>query len=594
MKKRVADIIMETLVEQKIVDCFAVVGGGAMHLDNALALNENITKYFNHHEQACAMAAEAYARISGKMAAVCVTSGPGATNAITGVVGAWQDSLPMIVLSGQVRYEISVEKSGLPLRYRGIQEYNIIPTVKHMTKYAVMLKDPLAVKREIVKAIRIALDGRRGPVWIDIPLDVQSALVEEKDLYTVEKENSINNRMVILEEFIRVYELLKAAKRPCILAGSGIISGNVRTEFEQFVDKHKIPVIGGAWISDVFYTDHPRYFGLSGNIGPRTGNFILQNADVILVLGNSLSFRQTGFQQDMFAPNAKIIMVDADEYEARKPGMRLELFLHSDLKEFFASVESRFLQIEAPIEWMKYCCLLKKRFTPYEAIEKLDPEERVCSYYFWKIFGEKAANDTIVALGNNSANSAKLQIGIEKRGQRVITNYTCGSMGYDIPAAIGASIALKKEVICVTGDGSIMMNLQELQTIKHYDLPVKIVIFSNDGYNAIRQTCKNFFNNCLIGCTAETGVSFPDFEKIAKAFGFDYRLCCNNKEVADGIDWILDNSGHLLLEINQRLDDPVTPKVTSRLNEDGTFETPKLQDMHPFIDREEYNKLMLW
>lgn len=593
MKKRVADVIMETLVEQKIEDCFAVVGGGAMHLDNALALNENITKYFNHHEQACAMAAEAYARISGKMAVVCVTSGPGATNAITGVMGAWQDSLPMIVLSGQVRYEISVEKSGLPLRYRGTQEYNIIPAVKHMTKYAVMLKDPLAVRREIIKAIRIALDGRRGPVWIDIPLDVQSAFVEEQDLYSV-VDNNINNRKVIPEALIRAYELLKMAKRPCILAGSGIISGNVRTEFEQFVDRYKIPVIGGAWVSDVFYTEHPRYFGLSGNIGPRTGNFILQNADVILTLGNSLSFRQTGFQQGMFAPNAKIIMVDADQYEAQKPGIRLEQFLHLDLKDFFISAENYFLPIEAPIEWMNYCYSLKKRFTPYEAIEKLDLKERVCAYYFWKEFDENASYDTIVALGNNSANSAKLQIGIRKKGQRVITNYTCGSMGYDLPAAIGASIAAKKEVICITGDGSIMMNLQELQTIKHYDIPIKIIIFSNDGYNAFRQTCKNFFDNCLIGCNAETGVSFPNFEKIALTFGFEYKHCHSNEDITEGVEWILNNSGHLLLEIDQRFDDPVTPKVASRLNEDGVFETPVLQDMYPFLDRKEYNELMLW
>lgn len=594
MKKRVADIIVETLVEQKITDCFAVVGGGAMHLDNALALNKDITKYFNHHEQACAMAAEAYARISGKMAAVCVTSGPGATNAITGVMGAWQDSLPMIVLSGQVRYEISVEKSGLPLRYRGTQEYNIVPAVKHLTKCAVMLKDPRTVKREMIKAIRIALDGRRGPVWIDIPLDIQSAIMEEQDLYPVEVESNINTREVISEDFNKAYNILNNAKRPCILAGSGIISGNVRSEFDQFVEKHKIPIIGGAWVSDVFYTEHPRYFGLSGNIGPRTGNFILQNADVILALGNSLSFRQTGFQQNMFAPNAKIIMVDADEYEAQKPGIHLEQFIHLGLKDFFESAENYFLPVEASAEWMDYCCSLKKRFTPYEAIEELDLKERVCAYYFWKIFDENAADDTIVALGNNSANSAKLQIGVSKKGQRVIANYTCGSMGYDLPAAIGASIATKKEVICVTGDGSIMMNLQELQTIKHYNIPIKIIIFCNDGYNAFRQTCKNFFDNCLIGCNAETGVSFPNFEKVALTFGFEYKHCRSNEDMEEGMKWILNNSGQLLLEIDQRLDDPVTPKVTSRLNENGSFETPVLQDMYPFIDREEYNKLMLW
>lgn len=594
MKRRVADIIMDTFVEYGITDCFAVVGGGAMHLDNALALNSNMNKYFNHHEQACAMAAEAYARISGKMALVCVTSGPGATNTLTGVMGAWQDSIPMIILSGQVRYEISVEKSGLPLRYRGTQEYNIVPTVKHMTKYAVMLKDPLSVRQELSKAIQIALDGRRGPVWIDIPLDIQSAMIEEENLYQEEYGESLDESEFNMEDLINVSALLKKAKRPCILAGSGIISGNVRKEFAQFVEKIRIPIVGGAWVSDVFYTEHDRYFGLSGNIGPRTGNFIIQNADVILSLGNSLSFRQTGFQQDAFAPNAKIIMVDADKYEAQKPGLHLDTFLHMDLKKFFELSEHFFSAIESPSNWMEYCNHLKKRFTPYEAIENIELTERVCSYYFWKKFEENASDETIVALGNNSANSAKLQIGVQKKGQRVITNYTCGSMGYDLPAAIGCSVAMKKEVLCITGDGSIMMNLQELQTIKHYKLPVKIIIFSNDGYNAFRQTCKNFFNNCYIGCNSDTGISFPDFSGIAQIFGFEYKLCHYNSEVEEGLKWILNTPGHLILEIEQRLDDPVIPKVTSRLKEDGTFETPVLQDMYPFITREEYQDLMLW
>ena len=265
-----------------------------------------------------------------------------------------------------------------------------------------------------------------------------------------------------------------------------------------------------------------------------------------------------------------------------------------DLKDFFVSAKKIFTTLDADTHWLQYCDNLKSRFTPYEAIEKLDLKERVCSYYFWKKFEETAAADTIVALGNNSANSAKLQIGVQKQGQRVITNYTCGSMGYDLPAAIGSAIAAKKEVICVTGDGSIMMNLQELQTIKHYDLPVKIIVFCNDGYNAFRQTCKSFFDNQFIGCNADTGVSFPDFSKVSELFGFQYRKCENNLEVQEGLDWIFNNSGHLFLEIEQRLDDPVTPKVTSRLKDDGTFETPVLQDMYPFIDEEEYNELMFW
>lgn len=592
MKRRVADIIMDLLVENGITDCFAVVGGGAMHLDNALALNESINKIFCHHEQACAMAAESYARMSGKMASVCVTSGPGATNTLTGVLGAWQDSLPMIILSGQVRYEISVEKSGLPLRYRGTQEYNIVPAVKHMTKYAVMLKDPLSIQKELIKAIQIALDGRRGPVWIDVPLDIQSAIIEENDLYPIEE--TINDRQSKLEDIQEIHYILKNAKRPCILAGSGVISGNAQNGFAEFVEKIKIPIVGGSWVADIFYTEHPRFYGLSGNIGPRTGNFILQNADVILSLGNSLSFRQTGFHQESFAPYAKIIMVDADKYEPQKPGLHIEKFLYADIKVFFEQATSTLSDIEATKEWFDYCNHLKERFTPYEAIENLRPDERVCSYYFWKKFEQKAFTDTIIALGNNSANSAKLQIGINQKGQRVITNYTCGSMGYDLPAAIGAAVAAKREVFCITGDGSIMMNLQELQTIRHYKLPIKIIVFANDGYNAIRQTCKNFFNNQYIGCNEETGVSFPNFKSVAELFGFKYRCCSCNAEVDDCLEWIFNKTGLLFLEVEQRLDDPVSPKVTSRLKEDGTFETPTLEDMSPFISREEYKELTLW
>lgn len=592
MKKRVADILMELLVEYGITDCFAVVGGGAMHLDNALALNEKIHKYFNHHEQACAMAAEAYARVSGKMAAVCVTSGPGATNTLTGVVGAWQDSLPMIVLSGQVRYDISVEKSGLPLRYRGTQEYNIVPVVKHMTKYAVMLTDPLSIKREFAKAVKIAMDGRRGPVWLDIPLDVQSAIIDERDLYP-ELPETVSIREMTSGDIREAYNLLKRAQRPCILAGSGIISGDARAQFARFVDKVRLPVIGGSWVSDIFYTDHSRYYGLSGNIGPRAGNFILQNADVILALGNSLSFRQTGFQQEGFAPNAQIIMVDADQYEAQKPGLRLKKFIHADVKDFFRAAEGIFSDLEGTPEWFSYCNHLKERFSLYEGAEGLDLDERVCAYYFWKKFDEMASDDAIVALGNNSANSAKLQVGVSKKGQRVITNYTCGSMGYELPAAIGTAIATGKPVYCITGDGSIMMNLQELQTIRGYHLPVKIVVFSNDGYNAFRQTCKHFFHGAYIGCTAGTGVSFPEFSDISAAFGLEFKCCERNRDLDEKLDWLFKTDHNCLLEIKQRLDDPVTPKVMSRLKEDGTFETPVLQDMYPFIDRDEYKELML-
>lgn len=592
MKKRVADIIMETLIEYGITDCFAVVGGGAMHLDNALLVCEKMHKYFNHHEQACAMAAEAYARYSGRMAAVCVTSGPGATNTLTGVMGAWQDSLPMIVLSGQVRYEISVPKSGLKLRYRGIQEFEIIPTVKNMTKYAVMLTDPLAVKREVVKAIHIAMDGRRGPVWLDIPQDIQNARVDVEDLYDEEvfmgEVPAVDGK-----ELEKLIETLRQAKRPCILAGSGIISSHCREEFENLIAKMNLPVIGGSWVADNLYTEHPLYYGNSGNVGPRTGNFILQNADVILSLGNSLGFRQTGFNLEGFAPDANIIMVDADAEESRKPGLRIAQFIHADLNDFMKSVMQTDFDIRIPQEWIDYCNMLKSRFTPFEAVEYITMEERVSSYYFWKVFQKYEEKDSILALGNNTANTAKLQIGVRYAGQRVLTNYTCGSMGYDVPAAIGAAVASGKKVYCITGDGSIMMNLQELQTIVQNNLPVRLVVFANDGYGAIRQTSKNFFNGAYIGCTPDTGVSFPSFAKLADTFGFAYRRCASNEGVEESVQWLTSSKDRCLLEIEQKFDDPVIPKVMSRLDEQGKMLTPALQDMYPFIAQEEYEQLMI-
>ncbi len=591
MKKRVADIIMDTLIEHGITDCFAVVGGGAMFLDNALLMCEQMNKYFNHHEQACAMAAEAYARYSGKMAAVCVTSGPGATNTLTGVMGAWQDSLPMIVISGQVRYAVSVQQSGLKLRYRGIQEFEIIPTVKNMTKYAHMLTDPLAVKCEIEKAIAIALDGRRGPVWLDIPQDIQSALVEEEELYPTEP---VTQEVAGVKEsdVSEILGVLSSAERPCILAGSGIISSHTRALFEQVVDQLKVPVIGGSWVADNLYTDHPLYFGNAGNVGPRTGNFILQNADVIVTFGNSLGYRQTGFNQEGFAPAARILMVDADAEESKKPGLRLERFIQADLKDIFEKILRTGKMIETPNAWMDYCKMLKERFTPFEATEHIDMEDRVCSYYFWKVFQKYEEEDSILALGNNSANTAKLQIGVNKKQQRVLTNYTCGSMGYDLPAAIGAAVASKKKVYCITGDGSIMMNLQELQTMVQNKLPVQIVIFSNDGYGAIRQTSKNFFHGDYIGCTPDSGVSFPDFADVAKTFGREYRVCASNAEVEEAVRWLVKSERPVLLEIKQKFDDPVTPKVMSRVDENGKMQSPALQDMYPFLEQEELERLM--
>ena len=590
MKKRIADLIFETLVRYNINTCFAVAGGGAMHLDNALGLNKDIEKIFNHHEQACTIAAEGYAKITGQMAIACVTSGPGATNALTGVMGAWVDSVPMIVLSGQVRYSLTAEATGLPLRFRGPQEFDIINSVKNMTKYAVMLREPGKAVYELEKAIHIAMTGRRGPVWLDIPLDIQGAEVEEKELQHFKPEETLVSCSE--KEFFKLEEMIKKAERPVILAGNGIANSGTLEKFHKFAKYLGIPVVGAAIAVDVMYSDYELYYGLSGVIGPRTGNFILQNSDLILALGTSLGFKTTGYSQELFAPKAKIVMIDIDEYEKQKPGVRYDLFIKADLHTFLVEGLKNLSKKILNNLWKNYCNSLKERITPYEAIEGIKNDERVCMYYFWKKFSELEPEDTIIALGNNTGICAKLQIGVKTNKQRVLANNNCGSMGYDIPCALGAAVATKKEVIVVTGDGSIMMNLQELQTIVYNKLPIKVVVFENDGYNAVRQTSKNFFNGFEVGCSRESGISFPNFKEVARTFGFKYNVVNTNKEVEEGLKWLFSEKGNLLLEIKEKLDDPVTPKMMSRMTSDGKFLSPSLEDLYPFLDEEELKKWM--
>lgn len=588
MKKRVADIIMDTLADNGVKQAFCVVGGGAMFLNNALGISTHIKTIFNHHEQACAMAAEGYAKYCGNPALCCVTTGPGGTNTLTGVMGAYVDNVPMIVISGQCRYNTTVAEAGLPLRQRGVQEFNIVDTVKTMTKYAKMVINPFEIKREVQKAFDIAITGRKGPVWLDIPQNVQNAVVEENDLLPVESTPKIVE--ALQADIEKVTNLLKRAKRPVIMAGSAVRSCGKWNEFLNFLSNVEVPVVGACVQTDVMFNEHPCYFGATGSVGTRAGNLVLQNADLLLVLGASLNFTETGFVQENFAPNAHIIMVNIDEAEPKKPGLRVDTFVCCDLVSFFEKMSR--IEIKAPKEWFDYANKVRKKFILFEEI---DPEndERVNAYNFWKIYTKKEADDSITVLGNNSGILPRPQNGMNKCYQRTIANVNCGSMGYDVPASIGASVASGREVNLVTGDGSFMMNLQELATIAHNNLPIRIVIFSNDGYNGIRQTCKNYFNGKNVGCDKESGISFPSFSKIAEAFGFPYRLCRNNSEILEAIDWLFAQQSYAILEVLQKYDNPAIPRVVSRLRDDGTSEPAYLQDMFPFLDKNLIESLMI-
>ena len=589
MKRRVADILFEVLADNGVTQAFCVVGGGAMFLDNALGRSTRVKTLFQHHEQACAMAAEAYARCRGIPAVCCVTSGPGGTNALTGVMGAYVDSIPLIVVSGQVRYATTVAESGLALRRRGEQEFAIVEAAKTMTKYAVMLSDPLDVRMEVQKAFDAAMHGRRGPVWLDVPLDVQSCMVEEEDLTPPLPDLPMQEGRK--SQVLAVLEMLRHAAAPCILAGSGIAAGHLQRAFHSMLEKIRVPVVSAAVVCDVMYRQHPLYFGATGGVGSRGGNLVMQNADVLLVLGCSLGYKQTSFDQQAFAPNARVIMVDVDAEEARKTGLHVDTFVHADLAWFFREVEESGGPLAAPQDWLRYCSRVRERFDVFEGARGL-PEERVDAYNFWKEYARQEKEDALTVLGNSSSIIPRLQAGEERPGQHTFANINCGSMGYDLPAGTGVQVSSGRAVTVVTGDGSFMMNMQELQTIVHNRLPVKVVLFSNDGYRGIEQTCRTYFNGCNVGCTPESGISMPDFAAVAGAFGLPYRRCATNAELAEAVAWLNRERGPCLLELLQKYDNPPWPVVKSRLGEDGRPCRVQLHDMAPFLDGEELARFM--
>ncbi len=583
MKLRAADYIAQLLTENGIHHVFSVVGGGAMHLNDALGNCQGLHVVYNHHEQASAMAAEGYARVNGVPAAVCVTTGPGGTNAITGVLCAWQDNIPMLVISGQVRYETTVESTGLELRQFGEQEHYIVDTVKSITKYAVMIKDPKKIRYHIEKAIYLATQGRCGPCWIDVPMNIQGAMIETEEQlpYSIpEKEGQHFSAE-------RVLRMLHQAKRPLILAGSGIRAPGIYEQFEKFIRKIGIPVLAATSISDILPVGDELYFGNFGVFGGRPGNFMVQNADCLLVLGCRLSFKQIGFNYQLFAPHAKKIVVDADINELKKDTTKIDLPICTDLKEFFARMIKQSLTIAQDPDWLPYCNVLKKRYPIYS--ERFEHSEKVNPYYFFDRMKQFLQKDAVIVAGNSCSCVNLLQSGVEQKGQRLWGNVNCGTMGYDLPAAIGAAVAGNRQVICVTGDGSIQMNIQELQTIVGNHLPVKIILFNNNGYHAIVQTQSNFFGR-LSGCTQSSGVSFPNFELLAAAHGIPYCRCERNEDVDRVLNSFLCTEGVGLCEVLEDSEQPIEPKLKSKALPSGQMASPPISDLAPFLPEEEYAK----
>ena len=585
MKIRVADYIAGYLADYGITQVFSVVGGGAMHLNNAFALEHRLNKVYNHHEQACAIAAESYSRVNNKIAAVCVTSGPGGTNALTGILCAWQDSLPLIVISGQVRNDITVESTGLNLRQFGEQEYYIIRSVAPMTKYAVMVTDAKMIKYHLAKALELATTGRRGPVWLDVPLNIQGQIINTDDLL---EYMPIKKQTFGLDKMDEIVHEIKNAKRPVFIAGSGVRTSGSLNLFTSIVKNLKIPVLCPTSTVDYFVPDDEFYFGMFGTLGGRAGNFIVQNADLLVVFAARLSFKQIGFNFERFSPNSRKIVIDADPEELKKPTINIDVPVCADVADVVKCL-SKYNLFDDSLErktWFKYCNFLKNKFTDLS----FEKETYITAQQFCREFLDAAPDDALVVLGNNTAAVSMLQHGILKRGQRMYGNVNCGTMGYDLPAAIGAAMAYSKEVYCATGDGSFQMNLQELQTMVHNNLPIKIIIFNNNQYQAIVQTHKNFFNGVMAGCTNDSGISFPSFEKVADVYGFAFKKIEYSKDIHLAVEWLLSQKGRALLELVQSEPDLITPKLSSKRLENGDMISPPIDDLAPFLSKEEYEQ----
>ena len=592
MKIKLAQYVADFLANHNIEDVFTVTGGGAMHLNDAFGHHPELHCTYNHHEQACAIAAEGYTRLTGRLAAVCVTSGPGGTNAITGVLGGWLDSIPMLIISGQVKRETTVWATDLNLRQLGDQEYNIVSSVKPMTKYAHMVTEPAEIRYHLEKAYYLALNGRGGPVWLDIPLDVQAAPIETDNLKGFDSAECAQENPIYDESLTEtILKKIKNAKRPVVFAGTGIRLSGAYDSFLELIDRLQIPVVTAWNAHDLLWDGHPLYCGRPGTVGTRGGNFIVQNSDLLLVLGCRLNIRQISYNYRAFAPDAYKIVVDVDSAELKKPTLRVDLPVHADVADAMLSLCRSETDTASPAHaaWLKWARDINARY-PAVLPSYREKQSPVNPYVFiQEMFEGLDEGDTLIT-GNGSACVISFQAGVIKPGERLFTNSGCAAMGYGFPAAIGGCIGKKGRVYCIDGDGSFQMNIQEMQTVVYNHLDLKIIYLNNNGYHSIRQTQMNLFQPPLVGVCDGNGLSFPDMEKISAAYGVPYFRIDRVDEIAEKMAALKAIDGPALCEVIIDPTQNIAPKLSSKVQPDGSIVSPPIDDMFPFLDKEEYKR----
>ncbi len=585
---KISDYVMDFIVDLGVNQIFYISGGGAMHLNDSLGRNERLTGVCMLHEQGCSIAAESYARISESYGVCLVTSGPGSTNAVTGVVGAYLDSIPVIFISGQAKRADLVGNQ--KIRQFGIQEVDIVSMVKSVTKYAVQIQNPEDIKYEMEKAAAVAMNGRPGPVWIDIPLDIQASQVDIDELKGFDK-SELSDYPCKRDDIDKTIELFNKAERPVLILGNGIrLSGAVKEarELYEFLGVPCLTTWNGV---DLIEDNHPLFYGRPGAIGHRHSNFIQQNADFVLTIGTRLNLLSTGYNYERFLGKANHIMVDIDMYEMEKKSVHPQLKVHADAKSFIESMLKRRDDIDNSKRenWIKHCDMLKEKY-PLSIPEQKPSDGYVSTYdLIDEITTQMTDNDIYQFTSSGSSVDIAMKTFRIKKGQRAFLTKGLAAMGYDLPASIGSCIASNgKRTVCVTGDGSIVMNIQELEVLKRLNLPVKLFVVDNNGYSMIYGSQNGNFKGHLTGCTVESGLTLPDLKAVAEAFGIQGFHIENTEELHNTVKDVLEFDGPALCTVKADIAQKILPKQTNYMREDGQMASRPLEDMSPLLDREEF------
>ena len=596
-KMRVADYIAQFISDELgVKDVFMLTGAGSMHLTDGVACNPGLRAICVHHEQSASMALEAYARANENFAVGYFSTGPAATNALTGLGGAWQDSVPCLFISGQVKRSETTFTANLKgLRQFGVQELNIIPVVSSLCKSAVYLSDPKMVRYELERLVSIAKQGRPGPVWLEVPMDVQAASIDPDKLVGFKSEYVVPK--ATNEDIDYLIQQLMLASRPVIIAGRGVRLSGALKLLEEISTQYHIPVVTPYLGIDNLRHDLDIYIGKTGVKGDRAANFAMQNSDLILAIGTSLHVSVVGYEYEQFARAAKKIVVDIDLDSHYKKTIPIDRLIHSDAKYLLEGTLNSLNSIKPRLafsSWLDKCVRWKKKY-PVCLPEYADTKDAINIYSFVKHLSRlSAAGDFFIADAGSAFYAVSQGIELSKPNQRYIPSSAMATMGYALPAAIGVSVAIgDQRVLAITGDGSFQQNIQELQTLVHYRLPVKLFILNNDGYLSIRTSQKNYFKERYIGEGSRSGVTMPDTLKICEAYGITVARISKLEDLDKAIHVALETPGPYVLDIITPSEQQIIPTVSSKVNADGSMSSRPLEDMAPFLDRDEYRENLL-